>query len=116
MYIYIRKYNLKFSFLIHENLINLKFVGLVNEEIKNDLKIINQVFGLNDICGGCKEVEFSNVNSNSLVLKKGKYVLIPYTHIPLMQALEYTLCCQYLPGIFLYLCLICCCLRFTCRG
>jgi phosphosulfolactate phosphohydrolase-like enzyme len=38
------------------------------------------------------------VASHILILKKGKYVLIPYTHIPLMQAIEYTLCCQYIPG------------------
>jgi uncharacterized protein YjlB len=56
------------------------------------------VFNINDICGGCKDVEFSNVTGNSLTLKKGKYVLIPYTHIPLMQAIEYTICCQYVPG------------------
>jgi hypothetical protein len=68
------------------------------EETNDNLKIKNQVFDLNDICGACKEVEFSNVNSNSLLLKKGNYVLIPYTHVPLMRALEYTLCCQYIPG------------------
>lgn len=68
------------------------------EKSTDNLKIKNQVFNVNDICGGCKEVEFSNVTSNGLTLKKGKYVLIPYTHMPLMQAIEYTVCCQYIPG------------------
>ena len=62
----------------------------------------NQAFSLVDICASSDEVEFSNVISRAIPLKKGKYAVIPYTHAPVKRAVEYSLLCQYVQADILF--------------